>query len=115
MKSFLFVQMLAVLCTLGWGILLPVDHLLDRSLILFKPTHHAWFGNILDFFKIVSLFVGSVGWGIGINLGNMSTKVKYTAHRTTGVLLYSFGLIQVYINITLLLKQSMRHFIYTSF
>lgn len=104
MKSYLIVQIHLVLCSLGWGILPTVGLLLERSLILFKPTHHAWFGSILEFLKIISLMIGSVGWGIGINLGNMSTDVKYTAHRTIGVLLYSFGLIQVYI--TILLKQS---------
>lgn len=68
--------------------------IIARYLKVFKSADPAWFYlHVLCQFS--AYVVGVAGWGTGLKLGSESVGIRFDAHRTIGIILFSLGTLQV--------------------
>lgn len=90
-----------ILNIIGWGILLPIGVITARYLRRFPIEYDEWH-PLHMLCQILGYILGTVGWGIGLWLGNSSKHYTLKTHRILGILVFTFATIQVSFVILLL-------------
>ncbi|KAF5943547.1 hypothetical protein HYC85_017624 [Camellia sinensis] len=94
-----------VLNAISWGILMPLGVMIARYLKVFESADPAWFYLHVTC-QTSAYIVGVAGWATGLQLGNDSPGIQYTAHRTIGIVLFCLATLQV---LALLLRPTKDH------
>ncbi|KAA8515611.1 hypothetical protein F0562_018778 [Nyssa sinensis] len=94
-----------VLNVVSWGIMMPVGAIFARYLKVFKSADPAWFYLHLTC-QTSAYIIGVAGWATGLQLGNESPGIQFTAHRTIGIILFCLATLQVF---ALLLRPNKDH------
>lgn len=81
-----------MLNTVAWGILLPLGIMSARYLKVFADP--AWFYLHL-LCQCSGFVIGVAGFGTGLKLGNDSPGIVHHKHRSIGIALFVFGILQV--------------------
>ncbi|GLU18144.1 hypothetical protein SLE2022_344600 [Rubroshorea leprosula] len=88
-------NMHGILSILGWGFLFPVGVIIARYFKKFPLKCKEWYPlHILC--QSSAYILGMVGWGIGIWLGNSSKHYTLRTHRILGIIIFTFGTIQMF-------------------
>jgi hypothetical protein len=82
-----------ILNAVSWGVLLPIGAVTARYLRHIQALGPAWFYAHAGI-QLSALFIGTVGFAIGIRLGELSPGVVYGLHRKLGFAAFSFGALQ---------------------
>lgn len=77
----------------SWGILLPVGAVIARYLRHIQSLGPTWFYAHAGI-QLTGFFLGAVGFGIGIRLGDLSPGVVYSLHRKLGFAAFCLGALQ---------------------
>ncbi|XXG44839.1 hypothetical protein AAC387_Pa02g0084 [Persea americana] len=83
----------AVLNSVSWGILLPMGALGARYLRQVQSIGPSWFYAHAAT-QLTAILIGTVGFAIGIRLGDLSPGVVYGLHRKLGVATFCLGSLQ---------------------
>ncbi|XP_041992553.1 cytochrome b561 and DOMON domain-containing protein At5g47530-like isoform X1 [Salvia splendens] len=83
-----------VLNMVGWGIFLPTGAIVARYLRC-HPKKVTWWGAFHVGCQSMGYLVGSIGWGIGLWLGQASKCYTFTTHRILAIMLFTFTTIQM--------------------
>ncbi|KAK2432121.1 cytochrome b561 and DOMON domain-containing protein [Trifolium repens] len=78
---------------ISWGILLPIGAITARYLRHIETLGPAWFYAHAGI-QLFGFVLGTVGFGIGIQLGQMSPGVEYGLHRKLGIAVFCLGALQ---------------------
>ncbi|KAJ0018864.1 hypothetical protein Pint_09840 [Pistacia integerrima] len=85
-----------VLNIIGWGTLLPTGAIIARYFRKMPLKYDVWYPlHVLC--QTSGYIVGSIGWGIGLWLGNSSKNYTLKKHRIFGILIFTFATIQMLI------------------
>lgn len=90
----LLLQRHGILAVVSWGILIPLGIMIARYARPFEACDPAWFYTHI-FFQVSGFVLGSIAWGMGIKLGNDSVGVHYSSHRSIGIVVFTFSILQV--------------------
>ncbi|KAK3188436.1 hypothetical protein Dsin_027997 [Dipteronia sinensis] len=84
-----------ILNIIGWGTLLPVGAIVARYFRKFPlELYDQWYPlHILC--QSSGYLLGTLGWGIGLWLGNSSKQYTLKTHRILGILVFTFSTIQM--------------------
>ncbi|GMH12573.1 hypothetical protein Nepgr_014414 [Nepenthes gracilis] len=82
-----------VINAISWGILLPIGTLISRYLRHARSLGPSWF-YAHAIIQLIGFFLGTVGFGIGIRLGELSPGKVYALHRKLGFIAFSMGSLQ---------------------
>ncbi|EYU22157.1 hypothetical protein ABFS82_09G017100 [Erythranthe guttata] len=82
-----------VINAVSWGILLPIGAITARYLRQIQSVGPAWFYMHVGV-QISAIVLGTVGFGIGIKLGEMSPGRVYGPHRKLGFAAFCLGWLQ---------------------
>ncbi|XP_039029955.1 cytochrome b561 and DOMON domain-containing protein At2g04850-like [Hibiscus syriacus] len=82
-----------ILNAISWGILLPTGAVTARYLRHIQALGPTWF-YVHSGIQLSAFFFGTVGFAIGIRLGEMSPGVTYGLHRKLGFAAFSLGALQ---------------------
>ncbi|KAL3824867.1 hypothetical protein ACJIZ3_020896 [Penstemon smallii] len=82
-----------VLNAISWGILLPVGAVTARYLRHIKSVGPAWFYAHAGV-QLFAVFLGTIGFSIGIRLGELSPGKVYGLHRKLGFAAFCLGWLQ---------------------
>ncbi|KAF5746145.1 hypothetical protein HS088_TW06G00310 [Tripterygium wilfordii] len=77
----------------SWGILLPIGAVTARYLRHIESIGPAWF-YAHSGVQLFATFLGTVGFAIGIRLGDLSAGVVYGLHRKLGFAVFCLGSLQ---------------------
>ncbi|XP_016480725.1 cytochrome b561 and DOMON domain-containing protein At5g47530 [Nicotiana tabacum] len=80
-----------LLNAVSWGIMMPIGILFARYLKVFSDP--AWF-YLHSIWQITAYVIGVAGWATGLQLGSESPGIKFTVHRTIGIVLFSLATLQ---------------------
>ncbi|KAL7244371.1 hypothetical protein ACSBR1_016585 [Camellia fascicularis] len=94
-----------VLNAISWGILMPLGVMIARYVKVFESADPAWFYLHVTC-QTSAYIIGVAGWATGLQLGNDSPGIQYTAHRTIGIVLFCLATLQV---LALLLRPKKDH------
>lgn len=83
-----------VLNAISWGILMPLGVMIARYVKVFESADPAWFYLHVTC-QTSAYIIGVAGWATGLQLGNDSPGIQYTAHRTIGIILFCLATLQV--------------------
>ncbi|TKY57322.1 ceramidase protein [Spatholobus suberectus] len=84
-----------VLNIIGWGTLLPIGIIIARYFRVFPfKCEPMWF-NLHIGCQLTGFLVGTAGWAIGLSLGHSSRYYTFHAHRTFGILIFTFSTVQM--------------------
>lgn len=83
----------AVINAVSWGLLLPVGAVTARYLRHVESLGPAWFYAHAAV-QLFAFFLGTVGFAVGIRLGELSPGVQYGLHRKLGFTAFSLGALQ---------------------
>ncbi|XP_015881033.1 cytochrome b561 and DOMON domain-containing protein At2g04850 [Ziziphus jujuba] len=83
----------AVINAVSWGILLPIGAVTARYLRHIQSLGPAWFYAHAGI-QLFGFFLGTVGFAIGIRLGELSPGVQYSLHRKLGFAAFCLGALQ---------------------
>lgn len=83
----------AVFNTVSWGILLPMGALGARYLRQVQSIGPSWFYAHAAT-QLTAILIGTVGFAIGIRLGELSPGVVYGLHRKVGLAAFCLGALQ---------------------
>ncbi|KAI4378249.1 hypothetical protein MLD38_015753 [Melastoma candidum] len=83
----------AIINAISWGILLPIGAAIARYLRHVKSLGPAWFYAHAGA-QLFAFFLGTVGFAIGVRLGELSPGVVYGTHRKLGFAAFALGAIQ---------------------
>lgn len=78
---------------ISWGILLPTGIVTARYLRHFQSLGPTWFYAHAGI-QLTGFFLGTVGFAIGIRLGQLSPGKVYGLHRTLGIVAFCLGGLQ---------------------
>lgn len=79
---------------IGWGTLLPTGAIIARYFRKVPMECSEWFSlHILC--QATGYLLGSLGWAIGIWLGNSSVNYTFHSHRVLGIIIFIFSTLQV--------------------
>ncbi|XP_031274968.1 cytochrome b561 and DOMON domain-containing protein At4g12980-like isoform X2 [Pistacia vera] len=93
-----------VLNIIGWGTLLPMGVIISRYFRKFPLKSDDWYPlHVLC--QTSGYIVGTIGWGIGLWLGNSSKHYTLKTHRILGILVFTFATVQM---LTAVLLQARR-------
>ncbi|XVF26079.1 hypothetical protein REPUB_Repub13aG0269200 [Reevesia pubescens] len=87
-------NMHGILNIFGWGFLLPTGAIIARNFRKFPLKCDEWY-QLHTLCQTSGYIVGTVGWGIGIWLGNSSKNYTLKAHRILGIIIFSFATLQM--------------------
>ncbi|KAL4367942.1 hypothetical protein GQ457_05G004740 [Hibiscus cannabinus] len=82
-----------ILNAITWGILLPMGAVTARYLRNVQALGPTWF-YVHSGIQLPAFFLGTVGFAIGIRMGEMSPGVTYGFHRKLGFAAFSLGALQ---------------------
>ncbi|KAJ9169964.1 hypothetical protein P3X46_018103 [Hevea brasiliensis] len=82
-----------IINAVSWGILLPVGAVTARYLRHIQALGPAWFYAHAGL-QLSGFFLGTVGFAIGIRLGELSPGVVYSLHRKLGFATFCLGALQ---------------------
>lgn len=82
-----------IINAVAWGILLPVGAVVARYLRHIQAMGPAWF-YVHAGTQLFGFFLGAVGFGLGVRLGELSPGVVYGLHRKLGFAAFSLGALQ---------------------
>ncbi|KAK8517845.1 hypothetical protein V6N12_016683 [Hibiscus sabdariffa] len=82
-----------ILNAITWGILLPMGAVTARYLRHVQALGPTWF-YVHSGIQLPAFFLGTVGFAIGIRMGEMSPGVTYGFHRKLGFAAFSLGALQ---------------------
>ncbi|KAK7385974.1 hypothetical protein VNO78_31988 [Psophocarpus tetragonolobus] len=84
-----------VLNIIGWGTLLPIGIIIARYFRVFPfKCDPMWFYLHIGC-QLTGFLVGTTGWAIGLSLGHSSRYYTFQAHRTYGILIFTFSTVQM--------------------
>ncbi|XP_034698598.1 cytochrome b561 and DOMON domain-containing protein At5g35735-like [Vitis riparia] len=84
-----------ILNIIGWGTLLPLGAIIARYFRKFPMECSEWFSlHILC--QTLGYLLGSLGWAIGIWLGNSSINYTFHSHRILGIIIFTFSTLQIF-------------------
>ncbi|KAL1559554.1 cytochrome b561 and DOMON domain-containing protein-like protein isoform X1 [Salvia divinorum] len=83
-----------VLNMVGWGIFLPIGAIVARYLRC-HPKKVAWWGAFHIGCQSMGYLLGSIGWAIGLWLGQASEHYTFTTHRILAIMIFTFTTIQM--------------------
>ncbi|KAL5729749.1 hypothetical protein ACHQM5_002652 [Ranunculus cassubicifolius] len=78
---------------LSWGLLLPIGVVIARYFRHIQAAGVAWFYAHAGV-QLIGFLLGTVGFAIGIRLGDLSPGVTYGIHRNLGVAAFCLGSLQ---------------------
>ncbi|KAK2648514.1 hypothetical protein Ddye_016003 [Dipteronia dyeriana] len=78
---------------IAWGILLPIGAVTARYLRHVQSLGPSWF-YVHSGIQLIGFFLGTVGFAMGIRLGELSPGVVYSMHRKLGFTAFSLGALQ---------------------
>ncbi|KAG5246696.1 cytochrome b561 and DOMON domain-containing protein [Salix suchowensis] len=84
-----------VLNIIGWGTLLPIGAIVARSFRKSPLKCDEWF-NLHVVCQTLGYIIGSVGWSIGMWLGNSSKQYSLRAHRILGIIIFTSSTAQMF-------------------
>ncbi|XP_020554527.1 cytochrome b561 and DOMON domain-containing protein At5g47530-like [Sesamum indicum] len=84
-----------ILNIVGWGILLPVGVIVARYFKRFPERWVWWFGFHVTC-QSAGYILGTIGWIIGIWLGNASKYYCFRTHQILGILIFTFTTVQMF-------------------
>ncbi|GAB4825267.1 hypothetical protein Ancab_008139 [Ancistrocladus abbreviatus] len=84
-----------VINAISWGILLPIGTVIARYLRHLQSLGPAWFYAHAGI-QLLGFFLGSIGFGMGIRLGELSPGKVYGLHRTLGLIAFCLGCLQTF-------------------
>ncbi|OMO64777.1 Cytochrome b561, eukaryote [Corchorus olitorius] len=87
-------SMHGILNIFGWGFLLPTGAIIARNFRKSPLKCDEWY-PLHTYCQSSGYIVGTVGWGIGICLGNSSKQHTLKAHRILGIIIFSFATLQM--------------------
>jgi hypothetical protein len=91
---FIFGQVHEALIIIGWGTMLPMGVIIARYFKEFPMTFNEWYQfNIM--LQSIGYILGTIGWGIGISLGNTSRQSTYKTQHILSTIVFTFTTIQV--------------------
>ncbi|XWS36707.1 hypothetical protein CRYUN_Cryun20dG0108800 [Craigia yunnanensis] len=82
-----------IINAISWGLLLPMGAVTARYLRHIQALGPTWF-YIHSGIQLSAFFLGTVGFAIGIRLGEMSPGVTYGLHRKLGFAAFCLGALQ---------------------
>lgn len=82
-----------VINAFSWGILLPIGAIISRYLRHVNSLGPAWFYAHAGV-QLFAISIGTVGFGIGIRLGQLSPSRVYGLHRKLGFAVFCLGWLQ---------------------
>ncbi|KAI5565703.1 hypothetical protein POPTR_014G161700v4 [Populus trichocarpa] len=82
-----------ILNAISWGVLLPIGAATARYLRHIQALGPTWF-YVHAGIQLCAFIIGTVGFAIGIRLGELSPGVVYGLHRKLGFAAFSFGALQ---------------------
>ncbi|XVF81497.1 hypothetical protein PTKIN_Ptkin15bG0159900 [Pterospermum kingtungense] len=82
-----------VINAITWGLLLPIGAVTARYLRHIQSLGPTWF-YIHSGIQLSAFLLGTVGFAIGIRLGEMSPGVTYGLHRKLGIAAFCLGALQ---------------------
>ncbi|XVE72513.1 hypothetical protein DITRI_Ditri11bG0045400 [Diplodiscus trichospermus] len=82
-----------IINAISWGLLLPMGAVTARYLRHIQALGPTWF-YVHSGIQLSAFFLGTVGFAIGIRLGNMSPGVTYGLHRKLGFAAFCLGALQ---------------------
>ncbi|XP_022723219.1 cytochrome b561 and DOMON domain-containing protein At5g35735-like [Durio zibethinus] len=97
-------NMHGILNIFGWGFLLPTGAIVARNFRNFPLKCDEWY-QLHILCQTSGYIVGTVGWGIGIWLGNSSKQYTLKAHRILGIIIFTFATLQCVIQMLALCLQ----------
>ncbi|XP_057765612.1 cytochrome b561 and DOMON domain-containing protein At5g35735-like [Salvia miltiorrhiza] len=83
-----------VLNIVGWGIFLPGGAIAARYLRSY-PKKVAWWGAVHVGSQTAGYLLGSIGWAIGLWLGQASQYYTFSTHRILAIIIFTFTTIQM--------------------
>ncbi|XP_050204458.1 cytochrome b561 and DOMON domain-containing protein At2g04850 [Mercurialis annua] len=78
---------------IAWGVLLPTGLVTARYLRHIQTLGPAWFYAHAGI-QLTGFFLGTIGFAIGVRLGELSPGVVYSLHRKLGFAVYILGALQ---------------------
>ncbi|KAK0590140.1 hypothetical protein LWI29_023158 [Acer saccharum] len=78
---------------IAWGVLLPIGAVTARYLRHVQSLGPSWF-YVHSGIQLIGFFLGTVGFALGIRLGDLSPGVVYSIHRKLGFAVFSLGALQ---------------------
>ncbi|KAF2284827.1 hypothetical protein GH714_030883 [Hevea brasiliensis] len=82
-----------IINAVSWGVLLPTGAVTARYLRHIQALGPAWFYAHAGI-QLSGFFLGTVGFAIGIRLGELSPGVVYSLHRKLGFAVFCLGALQ---------------------
>ncbi|XWS31050.1 hypothetical protein CRYUN_Cryun23aG0043700 [Craigia yunnanensis] len=82
-----------IINAISWGLLLPMGAVTARYLRHIQALGPTWF-YVHSGIQLSAFFLGTVGFAIGIRLGEMSPGVTYGLHRKLGFAAFCLGALQ---------------------
>lgn len=83
-----------ILIIIGWGTMLPMGVIVARYFKEFPTTCNEWY-QLHIMLQSVGYILGTVGWAIGISLGNTSRQSAYKTQRILSTIVFTLTTIQV--------------------
>ncbi|KAM7274655.1 hypothetical protein ACFE04_016521 [Oxalis oulophora] len=80
--------------TISWGIMLPIGAITARYLRQIESIGPTWFYAHAGI-QVSGICLGTVGFGIGIRLGDLSPGVVYSLHKKLGIATFCLGWLQM--------------------
>ncbi|XP_050247837.1 cytochrome b561 and DOMON domain-containing protein At2g04850 [Quercus robur] len=82
-----------IINAISWGLILPIGAVTARYLRHIQALGPAWFYAHAGM-QLFAFFLGTVGFAIGIRLGELSPGVEYGLHRKLGFAAFCLGALQ---------------------
>ncbi|PQM41856.1 cytochrome b561 and DOMON domain-containing protein [Prunus yedoensis var. nudiflora] len=82
-----------IINAVSWGIMLPIGAVIARYLRHIQALGPTWF-YVHAGTQLFAFFLGTVGFAIGIRLGDLSPGVQYGLHRKLGFAAFCLGALQ---------------------
>ncbi|XP_059437015.1 cytochrome b561 and DOMON domain-containing protein At3g25290-like [Corylus avellana] len=83
-----------ILIIIGWGTMLPMGVIVARYFKEFPMTCNEWY-QLHIMLQSVGYILGTIGWAIGISLGNTSRQSAYKTQRILSTIVFTLTTIQM--------------------
>ncbi|KAL5990117.1 hypothetical protein ACLOJK_011014 [Asimina triloba] len=83
-----------VLNIIGWGTILPICIIVARYFKIFPFPYDHWFRLHVPG-QLLAYTIGTIGWGLGIALGNSSNNYFFRTHRILGIMVFAMASLQI--------------------
>ncbi|KAJ4703960.1 Cytochrome b561 and DOMON domain-containing protein [Melia azedarach] len=83
-----------ILNMIGWGTLLPIGVIIARFFRKFPVEYGEWY-TLHVLCQTSGYIIGTIGWAVGLWLGNSSKHYTLKTHRILGILIFTLATIQI--------------------